>query len=137
MSCSAAEAKTWDETGTNAGREDRFLSPSPEPAPARSLKRKRTKNDAEESRGKRSKKRVMARKECIICCAEVTTIRFPKLHHVDAQQHTSDVCLGCWNQHLKSEVESKGFEGVGCPQCSYLLQEPEVRRLAQKSTYSE
>lgn len=103
-----------------------FIPPPP-------VKRERTVDDADV---KPRKRRSMARKECVKCCNDVVANRFPQLCHVKAQQHVSKVCFGCWDQHLKTEVENKGFEGVSCPQCSHLLQEPEVRRLARKSTYA-
>lgn len=102
------------------------------PAGMGTLKRERT-DDGDV----KPPKRVMARKECTVCCEDTALNQFPKLPHVNTRQHSSDVCNGCWDLHLKSEVENNGFEKIGCPQCSQLLQEPEVRKLARKSTYAE
>lgn len=66
--------------------------------------------------------------------------QFPKLPHASedkGEEHGSDVCFKCWDEHLKSEVGSKGFEAVSCPQCPKTLAEIELRKLAKRSTYRE
>lgn len=77
-------------------------------------------------------------KACAVCLEDVSRDRFPDLTHAENNsQHTSDVCLDCWDDHLEAEVKSKGFEGVSCPQCSHKLLESEVRKLAKANTYVE
>jgi hypothetical protein len=79
----------------------------------------------------------ITKKECAICCEDKAPNQLPKLPHVGAQKHDHNTCRKCWNSHLKTEVESKkGFDRIGCPECKQLLQKPEVRKLARKSTYS-
>lgn len=76
-------------------------------------------------------------KECTICLESMATDRFPDTPHAADDQHSSDVCHACWEQHLESEVNSKVFEGVSCPQCSQRLLEADVRKLANSSTYAQ
>lgn len=86
------------------------------------------------------RKRVtISRKACIVCTEDVPKNRFPKLPHAqdDTNKHTSDVCFKCFSEHLRIEVETKGHEGVGCPQCSKPLEESEIRKLASSWTYQE
>lgn len=77
-------------------------------------------------------------KECSVCLEIFPTGQLPDLTHAagDQKAHGSDVCAECWNQHLESEIESKGFEGVSCLQCPQKLTESEVRKSANSSIYS-
>lgn len=87
------------------------------------------------------KKREISRKECIVCMTDVAKNQFPKLPHSASttveHEHDSQVCFKCWQDHLKSEVESNMFEAVACLQCSKLLVESEVRKLASSFTHQE
>jgi hypothetical protein len=76
-------------------------------------------------------------KECTVCLEVVAKISFPAIDHADGDEHSSDVCLGCWDQHIESEIRSKSFEGISCLQCSQKLVEEEVRHLASERTYAE
>jgi hypothetical protein len=75
--------------------------------------------------------------ECIVCLELVATSTFPDTKHASGRQHSSDVCLGCWDQHIVSEMRSKNFEAISCLRCSDRLVEGEVRRLTKESTYAE
>ena len=77
------------------------------------------------------------RKECVTCCNSVAINRFPKLPHKSAEKHGRDVCFDCWQQHLKSEIQSKGFDSVCCPLCEEALEESEIKKLAKEETYEE
>jgi DNA-directed RNA polymerase subunit RPC12/RpoP len=92
-------------------------------------------NDTREE--KRQEVTIQKEKECTICLEDVATDHYPDLPHAGDSKHGSDVCLRCWDQHLESEITSKGFEGVSCPQCSQRLLETEVRKLATKGTYDQ
>lgn len=83
---------------------------------------------------KRQKGR-LHKKECIICFSNVAVNRFPKLPHKDADEHDRSVCFSCWEQHLASEVEAKGWDMIACPQCDKTLEEAEVKKLAKGETY--
>ena len=74
-------------------------------------------------------------KECTVCLELVAETSFPNNEHASGSEHSSDVCLNCWNQHIESEIRSKDFDGISCLQCSHRLVEEEVRRLANESTY--
>lgn len=76
-------------------------------------------------------------KECTVCLEVVAKTSFPDTKHSADHEHSSDVCLSCWNQHIESEIRSKSFEGISCLQCPYKLGEEEVHRLTNESTYAE
>lgn len=77
----------------------------------------------------------LARKECTICYNEVAVNQFPKLPHKTAKNHDRGVCRSCWEAHLVSEVSSKGWYAVSCPQCTEVLSEAELRKIASTKTY--
>ena len=77
------------------------------------------------------------RKECVTCCNRVAINRFPKLPHKSAEKHGRDVCFDCWQKHLKSEIQSKGFDSVCCPLCDEALEESEIKKLAKDDAYGE
>ncbi|KAK6437243.1 hypothetical protein LTR95_006557 [Oleoguttula sp. CCFEE 5521] len=107
------------------------------PTPPATVKRKRTRNvDAEVRQQSRKRSRIGV-KECIVCTNETLRARIPKLPHADADQHTSDVCFTGWKLHLNGQVATKGFDNIKCPQCTHLLDDKEVRKLAKGSTYVE
>lgn len=86
------------------------------------------------------RKRVtISRKPCIVCTDDIPRNRFPKLPHKqdDNDKHSSDVCFKCFSEHLRVEVETKGHEGIGCPQCSRPLEESDIRKLASSWNYRE
>lgn len=87
------------------------------------------------------KSKVPSTVECVICLSKIPEDRLPKLPHPDAVgrelEHPSEVCFDCWDEHLRSEVESKAFDSVGCPQCRKPLVESDIRELASEATYQE
>jgi len=76
-------------------------------------------------------------KECTVCLEVVAKTSFPAIDHADGDEHSSDVCLACWDHHIESEIRSKSFEGISCLQCSQKLVEKEVRHFASERTYAE
>lgn len=103
------------------------------PRPKRKVREDRDDIDATP----KSKKVKIKRKECITCCNEVAVNRFPKLPHKSAQNHDRDVCFNCWEQHLASEIQSKGFDAVCCPLCEENLDAAEIKKLAGSKAYGE
>ena len=60
-------------------------------------------------------------KECMVCLELVAETSFPDTKHASGHEHSSDVCLSCWNQHIESEMRSKNFEGISCLHCPHKL----------------
>lgn len=119
------------------------LPPSSQPSTTASLvgvKRERENDNDDPGQKPAPRKRVtISRKPCIVCTEDVPKNRFPKLPHSqdDNDSHNSNVCFKCFTEHLRVEVETKGHEGVCCPQCSKPLGESEIRKLASSYTYQE
>lgn len=105
----------------------------------RGVKRERDHEDDDVDPAPTRKKVTIPPKPCIVCTDDVPKNRFPKLPHKQDENNkrSSDVCFKCFRDHLRVEVENKGHEAVSCPQCSKLLDEHEVRKLASSQTYQE
>lgn len=99
-------------------------------------KRKRTSEGEDDTTSASKKQKTkFKRKECVTCTNEVAINRFPKLPHKSAEQHGRDVCFECWEQHLASEIQSKGWDSVCCPLCEESLDGAEIKKLAGSKTY--
>jgi hypothetical protein len=70
-------------------------------------------------------------KECTVCLDTLSKSLFPESLH--AEQHDSDVCSSCYDEHIEAELDNKGPHLIGCPQCSQTLTEPEVCKLMQRT----
>lgn len=115
-------------------------SHTPTAATVYGVKRERENDDDDTGQKPAPRKRVtISRKPCIVCTEDTPKNRFPKLPHKqdDNEKHSSDVCFKCFSEHLRVEVETKGHEGVACPQCSKPLEESDIRKLASSWTYRE
>lgn len=106
--------------------------------PTTPLKR-RLNNDDDDTEptapAKRKRRGKLARKECSICCTDVANNQFPKLPHQGAATHDSGVCRKCWELHLLEEISSKGWDAVACPECTEVLSEAELKKIASGKTY--
>jgi len=114
-------------------------SSAPSTVTQQGIKRERENDNDELEKVPPRKKVTISRKACIVCNEDVPRNRFPKIPHKqdDNNKHSSDVCFKCFSEHLRIEVENKGHEGIGCPQCSRPLEESEIRKLASSWTYQE
>jgi hypothetical protein len=74
-------------------------------------------------------------KECTVCLDTLSKSSFPESLHAD--QHNSDVCAKCFDEHIESELDDKSYQLIGCPQCPQTLTEPEIRQLARAVTYQK
>jgi hypothetical protein len=74
-------------------------------------------------------------KECTVCLDTLSKSLFPESLHAD--QHSSDVCSKCFDEHVESELDDKSYEHIGCPQCTQTLTEPEIRKLGSVETYKK
>jgi hypothetical protein len=75
-------------------------------------------------------------KECTVCLDTLSKSLFPESLHAE-QQHDSDVCSSCYDEHIEAELDNKSPDLIGCPQCSQTLTEPEVRKLMQRTETHE
>ncbi|CAK4030378.1 Hypothetical predicted protein [Lecanosticta acicola] len=93
---------------------DVFRSPTPPPSQEPPAKRIKIK---------------LERRECAICAEDTAINRFPRAPHENANTHDRGVCFKCWERHLHSEIETRKWNELSCPQCGQILQCHEIEKL--------
>lgn len=68
-------------------------------------------------------------KECTVCSKAAFVDQFPKSPHAGSEKHGRDVCFSCWEQHIRSEVDSKEWNEVSCAPCDHILGEGDIKNL--------
>ncbi|KAK6432313.1 hypothetical protein LTR95_011515 [Oleoguttula sp. CCFEE 5521] len=81
--------------------------------------------------GKRS---LASRKERIVCTEDRYQDQFPAPLQKKGHSHSMDVCYGCWNSHVESQLESKEADGLFCAQCSKVISMEDLEALITKET---
>lgn len=76
----------------------------------------------------------MKRTECAICARDLPNTVFPILSN--KCDHTRETCRKCWNEWLKSQIESVPADQIACTQCSRILEESDIRRLARPAAHA-
>ncbi|CZT24950.1 uncharacterized protein RCC_10679 [Ramularia collo-cygni] len=83
---------------------------------------------------KTRQKKKTKRSECSICNRSLANSAFPKIS--DKCDHTRDTCRKCWNAWLKEQIDSVAADQIGCVQCSRILEESDIRKLARPASYA-
>jgi hypothetical protein len=73
---------------------------------------------------------------CIVCTDDfsATIIRAQKISQECS--HVPSVCQGCLVQWIQSQLESRGWDKIECPECNVLLAYHDIQRLADPATFS-
>jgi IBR domain, a half RING-finger domain len=75
---------------------------------------------------------------CQICSDDLDPL-FPFQVSVAAQcNHTPEICLNCWEQHIAAQVDSKTWDAITCPHayCNAILGHHDMQRFAPAEVYS-
>lgn len=104
------------------------------PTNATAVKRERDESEENEQKPLVKKSKTLSTRECAICCNDVPTNQFSLLQH-RAERHDRTACNKCWRKHIETEVKDKPWDTVACLQCLGVLEQDDVRRLADKATY--
>lgn len=127
---------------TRSGLKSQGLSPSTPQVQSTGNKSKRAREDDEKDDA-RKKPATTRMKACSVCLNEVEKSQFPAIPHAfeneeysEDSEHASDVCVGCWDEHISAEIKNKAADAISCPQCTKKLGEPDVERLAKRDTYN-
>lgn len=121
-------------TGTPANKTSYPKAPT-----AAGVKRERDKEEQVEPTPERKKAKISLQ-TCAICAVQLATSQFPEHPHAKSVDRgaCSEVCLICFDKHIKAEITNKSFKIVNCPQCSQTLTELEVRKLTEHTdTYQK
>ncbi len=74
-------------------------------------------------------------KECMACTDSKDRMDFPAKAPTASCEHPVNTCSECLRTWLASEVESKGCEGLKCPECCQTLQYGDVQLAASAETF--
>ncbi|EME40887.1 hypothetical protein DOTSEDRAFT_74442 [Dothistroma septosporum NZE10] len=75
------------------------------------------------------------RTECITCQRKVQTASLPRVPKASGCTHERQTCRKCWHEWLKSQVASASANKISCIQCSNILVQSDIQKLATVSTY--
>lgn len=72
---------------------------------------------------------------CAVCSDEKQPLEFPAKPPSAVCEHTVNTCKDCLQQWISSELESKGWDRLNCPECSVQLQHDDVFRGASEEDF--
>lgn len=92
----------------------------------------------EEESPRGNKKRIrLRRRTCLVCDAEKGINQFPSHKKVSSHEHDHNVCRSCYRSHLESEIDSKEWNEVACPECSIALTYREVKSMTTARKFAK
>ncbi|RMZ03513.1 hypothetical protein D0864_02956 [Hortaea werneckii] len=74
-------------------------------------------------------------RECVVCGDTKDPLDFPVKAPTPGCRHPSRLCSQCLQSWVASELDSKGSEGIKCPECPQILQYADVRQAASQETF--
>lgn len=83
------------------------------------------------------KKKQLPRRKCLVCDAEKGSNQFPSHKRVSSHEHDHNVCRPCYRSHLKSEIDSKDWNEVACPECPITLTYKEVKNMTTTRNFAK
>jgi len=83
-----------------------------------------------------ARKAIIRRRECAVCGDEKPSLEFPARAVTDTCDHAAQTCSECLQSWMASEFETKGTEGIKCPECPAVLSYPDVQRAASRETFA-
>ncbi|KAH6887505.1 hypothetical protein B0T10DRAFT_489868 [Thelonectria olida] len=72
--------------------------------------------------------------ECVICTEMESD--YPIFSVTTACNHPPQTCLGCIRQQIKSNMDSRRWNDIHCPECNAAMEYQDVERLADPETFA-
>ena len=75
-------------------------------------------------------------RNCVVCSETIPIPEFPALMSCE---HVPEVCTDCYKSWIASELDSKSWKEIGCPEsgCKQLLKHAEVQQYAAPEVYAK
>lgn len=73
-------------------------------------------------------------RECTVCAYTKAVVDFPGAAVTNACTHPPTTCLECVATSIKSDLNSKLWNEIRCPECRELLKYDDVQRYADSET---
>ncbi|KAI7313182.1 hypothetical protein KC315_g11767 [Hortaea werneckii] len=74
-------------------------------------------------------------RDCVVCGDTKDPLDFPVKTPTPGCRHPPGLCTQCLQSWIASELDSKGCEGIKCPECPQTLQHADVRQAASQETF--
>lgn len=81
--------------------------------------------------------RLTREQECVICTETLRVSQFPEVGVTDRCSHEPNTCLECISHHIQSQLESRRWDQLSCPECSALLRFADVQKFATEETFQK
>lgn len=75
--------------------------------------------------------------ECVICAETLRVSQYPETGVTDKCTHESNTCLECISHHIHSQLDSRMWDQLSCPECPALLGYADVRKFATEATFQK
>ncbi|MCJ1370862.1 hypothetical protein MMC20_002075 [Loxospora ochrophaea] len=73
--------------------------------------------------------------ECAVCTESIHVSQFPEAGVTESCTHAPSTCLECIRHHIESQLETRMWNQLSCPECPALLGYADVRKYASKPTF--
>lgn len=83
------------------------------------------------------RKKQLRKRLCIVCDAEKGINQFPSPKKVSSHEHDANVCRACYLSHLETEIDSKTWDQVACPECPTTLTYKEVKDMTSAENFAK
>ena len=74
-------------------------------------------------------------RDCVVCGDTKDPLDFPVKTPTPGCRHPPGLCTQCLQSWIASELDSKGCEGIKCPECPQTFQHADVRQAASQETF--
>lgn len=75
--------------------------------------------------------------ECVVCADTKDAGGFPRFSITATCTHVSNTCLDCIQLSIESDLSSKLWTEIRCPECRELLEYADIQRYANQQTFAK
>lgn len=73
--------------------------------------------------------------ECVVCTDNKPPEAFPRFSVTASCTHSPSTCLECVQLSIESDLNSKLWTEIRCPECRELLEYADIQRYANEQTF--
>ena len=73
--------------------------------------------------------------ECAVCVETLRGSNFLGARVTESCEHGPNTCLECTGRHIESQLETRMWNQLSCPECPELLGYAEVKKYASEATF--
>ena len=73
--------------------------------------------------------------ECIVCCDTLKGSQFPESKITENCTHEANTCIECIGHHIDTQLETRMWNQLNCPECPAMLGYADVKRNASVTTF--